>query len=119
VPRAAPPTAGKAVFGRRSRGPEAVGSRPEGASPEGVLDLLGNIWQWTLDRYDPNAYRLLPDEDPLREVTLDGAPLSRMRAVKRGGSWTNAAHTVRATKRGFEYLLVRRDNLGFRCAGSE
>lgn len=24
-----------------------VGSRPEGATPEGVVDLIGNVWEWT------------------------------------------------------------------------
>ena len=28
-------------------GPELVGSRPDGASPEGVLDLAGNVAEWT------------------------------------------------------------------------
>jgi formylglycine-generating enzyme required for sulfatase activity len=30
-----------------SAGPELVGSRPDGASPEGVLDLAGNVAEWT------------------------------------------------------------------------
>jgi serine/threonine protein kinase/formylglycine-generating enzyme required for sulfatase activity len=107
----------RAVYGRTTRGPEPVGARPAGASAEGVLDLLGNVWEWTADRYDARAYATLPAHAPHLPVSLDGAPLLRMRAVKRGGSWTNAAHTIRTSKRGFEYLLVRRDNLGFRCAG--
>jgi formylglycine-generating enzyme required for sulfatase activity len=28
------------------KGPELVGSRPDGASPEGVLDLAGNVAEW-------------------------------------------------------------------------
>ncbi len=28
-------------------GPDLVGSRPDGASPEGVLDLAGNVAEWT------------------------------------------------------------------------
>ena len=27
--------------------PELAGSRPDGASPEGVLDLIGNVAEWT------------------------------------------------------------------------
>lgn len=24
-----------------------VGSKPDGASPDGVVDLIGNVWEWT------------------------------------------------------------------------
>lgn len=30
-------------------GPELAGSRPDGASPDGVLDLVGNVAEWTRD----------------------------------------------------------------------
>lgn len=30
-------------------GPELAGSRPDGATPEGVLDLAGNVAEWTRD----------------------------------------------------------------------
>ncbi len=32
---------------RDATGPEVVGSRPDGATPEGVLDLSGNVAEWT------------------------------------------------------------------------
>jgi formylglycine-generating enzyme required for sulfatase activity len=32
---------------RRMRGPDPVDSHPKGASPFGVMDLVGNVWQWT------------------------------------------------------------------------
>jgi formylglycine-generating enzyme required for sulfatase activity len=31
-----------------------VGSYPSGASPYGVLDMAGNVWEWVADRYDPD-----------------------------------------------------------------
>ena len=103
-----------AVFGRKTYGPEPVGARPLGASPEGVLDLAGNVWEWCLDRYDPRAYELLPHKNPLLQVST--AP--DLKGVKRGGSWTNAPHSLRASKRGFELLTTRAANLGFRCRSS-
>jgi iron(II)-dependent oxidoreductase len=33
--------------GRTMRGPDAVSAHPNGASPFGVIDLVGNVWQWT------------------------------------------------------------------------
>jgi formylglycine-generating enzyme required for sulfatase activity len=36
--------------GRTMRGPDAVDAHPQGASPYGVMDLVGNVWQWT-DEY--------------------------------------------------------------------
>lgn len=31
-------------------GPELAGARPDGATPDGVLDLSGNVAEWTLER---------------------------------------------------------------------
>ncbi len=36
--------------GRTMRAPDDVDAHPSGASPFGVLDMVGNIWQWT-DEY--------------------------------------------------------------------
>ena len=33
--------------GRTMRGPDPVDAHPQGASPFGVMDLVGNVWQWT------------------------------------------------------------------------
>lgn len=40
----------KPVTGRVLTAPDAVDSHPQGASPYGVMDLVGNVWQWT-DEY--------------------------------------------------------------------
>ncbi|HUI44063.1 MAG TPA: SUMF1/EgtB/PvdO family nonheme iron enzyme [Terriglobia bacterium] len=36
--------------GRELHGPPDVGAHPQGASPFGVMDLVGDVWQWT-DEY--------------------------------------------------------------------
>jgi formylglycine-generating enzyme required for sulfatase activity len=35
--------------GRGATGPDGAGMRPDGATPEGILDLSGNVAEWTVD----------------------------------------------------------------------
>jgi len=41
--------------GRTLRGPDPVNAHPEGASPFGVMDLVGNVWQWTNESEDTHT----------------------------------------------------------------
>jgi len=43
----------KAVVGKKDSEPADVGSKPEGANTWGVLDLIGNVWEWTSSEYKP------------------------------------------------------------------
>ena len=40
---------------RTMRGPDAVDAHPSGASPFGVMDLVGNVWQWTDEFIDEHT----------------------------------------------------------------
>jgi formylglycine-generating enzyme required for sulfatase activity len=40
---------------RTMRGPDAVDSHPQSASPFGVVDLVGNVWQWTEEFTDEHT----------------------------------------------------------------
>ncbi|MGH8027535.1 MAG: formylglycine-generating enzyme family protein [Pseudoxanthomonas sp.] len=40
---------------RRLLPPDEVDAHPEGASPFGVLDLVGNVWQWTDEYFDDHT----------------------------------------------------------------
>lgn len=84
-----------------------VGSYPAGASPHGVLDLTGNVWEWVADPYVEHPGGDVPDPVP-------GAPAYR---VVRGGSWfTNNWYWMRAS---FRYYLPASEVstiYGFRCA---
>lgn len=40
---------------RNMRGPDAVDAHPRGASPYGVMDMVGNVWQWTEEFVDEHT----------------------------------------------------------------
>ena len=83
----------------------AVGIYPQGASPEGVLDLAGNVWEWCLNEYD----------NPER-IEFGGA----WPRVVRGGSWDCARDFTRVDIRGNPLPGDFRGDFGFRvvCASS-
>ena len=41
--------------GRTMRGPDVVSAHPTGASPDGVMDMVGNVWQWTDEYVDEHT----------------------------------------------------------------
>jgi gamma-glutamyl hercynylcysteine S-oxide synthase len=41
--------------GRILRGPDDVDAHPAGASPFGVMDMVGNVWQWTDEYVDEHT----------------------------------------------------------------
>ena len=41
--------------GRTMPGPDAVDAHPGGASPYGVMDMVGNVWQWTDEFVDEHT----------------------------------------------------------------
>lgn len=87
-----------------------VGSFPDGASPHGLLDMAGNVWEWTEDRFDPESHAS-GRVDPV------GAASGAER-VLRGGSWQSDAVALRVTARvGVPEGLASVD-VGFRCAYS-
>ncbi|MBI4552620.1 MAG: SUMF1/EgtB/PvdO family nonheme iron enzyme [Candidatus Latescibacteria bacterium] len=82
-----------------------VGSFPEGVSPYGVLDMGGNVWEWTTDWYGPYPGNLTPNP-----------AYGEQYRVIRGGSWMNYDLNTRASNRGKYYPSDTSLLLGFRCA---
>jgi formylglycine-generating enzyme required for sulfatase activity len=88
----------------------AVGSFVEGASPYGVLDMAGNVWQWCADWYRENYYQVSPNRNPSGpESSPDGH-------VMRGGSWSdNSPKYFRCAFRFRDLPDHKSTLLGFRC----
>ena len=94
---------------RNGAGLEPVGSHPQGASPEGVQDLQGNVWEWVADWYDPSYYEKGPTRNPK-------GPDEGTRKVIRGSGWESEAPLLRSAHRLNSDPKNRNHSLGFRCA---
>lgn len=91
--------------GRDLTGPADVDAHPAGASPFGVMDLTGNVWQWTDEYID----------DHTRAAILRGGSYYQPQ-----GSLWYFPETYKLNEHG-KYLLTgpskdRAGTLGFRCA---
>jgi formylglycine-generating enzyme required for sulfatase activity len=84
-----------------------VGIFPAGASPYGVLDMLGNVWEWTVSHYRPYPYN--PADG--REDENAGDDVAR---VLRGGSFYDSRRGVRCAARVRHDPDARYDSIGFR-----
>jgi formylglycine-generating enzyme required for sulfatase activity len=79
-----------------------VGSFPDGRTPEGILDLAGNVAEWS-----SGAYSETPGSPPITGLR-----------VLRGGDYMSAAPWLRAAARVPERPERRAPFIGFRCARS-
>jgi formylglycine-generating enzyme required for sulfatase activity len=106
-----PPAPERGVFRRNwgEEGNDTSGTRPSGASPYGLLDTGGNMWEFCDDWFDANYFKLSPKADPA------GPKSGRARVVK-GGSWDSRPTVLSASSRNFAYVGYREGDFGFRCA---
>jgi formylglycine-generating enzyme required for sulfatase activity len=101
-----------------SDGPRPVGSYPQGESPYRVEDLVGNVWEWTADWYQPYPGNTVPSDN-----------YGERFKVIRGKSWTRGfghqradeaqeitGHEARASYRLYYDPNFSFEDLGFRCA---
>lgn len=71
----------------------AVGIYPQGASPYQVLDMLGNVWEWCLNKYE-EPEMIKPDRS------------GHMR-VLRGDSWFHLPHSQGSAYHDNDYPIAR------------
>ncbi len=88
-----------------------VNSLPKGVSPYGAYHMAGNVREWVMDYYSPNAYSKNPAVNPK-------GPQSGKFRVVRGGSFLSSSEQIRASYRDKLLPTERYGNLGFRCAQS-
>jgi len=86
-----------------------VGSCPAGASPYGVMDMAGNVYEWVNDWYQRDYYSVSPPNNPPGPASGDYKGL-------RGGSWY--VGYFRAAWRANNNPDARYRSFGFRCAAS-
>jgi formylglycine-generating enzyme required for sulfatase activity len=79
------------------------------ASPYGVVQMAGNVYNWVSDWHDREYYAVSPERNPT------GAAVGKYRVV-RGGSWFSRAADLRLTMRGLIPPQASFNYVGFRCA---
>jgi iron(II)-dependent oxidoreductase len=106
------PQSDLAFFGGYRGETRPVGQYPKGASPYGVRDMAGQVWEWTTSIYQPYPYQ---PEDGREQISATAA------RVARGGSSSSPAIGLTATSR--EVIVPARvatghAYIGFRCVKS-
>lgn len=86
----------RANYGNKVGQTTPVGAYPAGATPEGLMDMAGNVWEWMENWYKDEAY---------------GA-----RSL-RGGSWSLLVAYLRCSARSDDYPVNLWNSFGFRVVG--
>jgi iron(II)-dependent oxidoreductase len=100
-----------ANLGQRHLRPASAGAYPRGASPLGVHQLIGDVWEWTCSDFGGYpGFAAFPY--PEYSLVFFGADYK----VLRGGSFGSDPVAVRGTFRNWDYPIRRQIFAGFRCA---
>jgi formylglycine-generating enzyme required for sulfatase activity len=97
-----------------------VGTSPVGTFPPnifGLVDMIGNIWEWTTTRY---AARHRPEEPAQGCCPVTADPDPAVNQVLKGGSHLCApeyCHRYRPAARSSQSQDSATTHIGFRCAG--
>lgn len=107
----AEPGPGHANLGQRHLEPADIGAYPAGASPAGVHQLIGDVWEWTSSGFHPYpGFRAFPYRE-YSEVFFGGDY-----RVLRGGSFGTDPVACRGTFRNWDHPIRRQIFSGFRLA---
>ncbi|MEV6254343.1 ergothioneine biosynthesis protein EgtB [Nocardia sp. NPDC051911] len=107
----ADPDVATANLGQRHLEPAEVGAYPAGASPAGVHQLIGDVWEWTASGFEAYpGFRAFPYRE-YSEVFFGGDY-----RVLRGGSFGTDPVACRGTFRNWDHPIRRQIFAGFRLA---
>ncbi|WP_426997485.1 ergothioneine biosynthesis protein EgtB [Pseudarthrobacter sp. N5] len=105
------PTPHHANLGGSALRPSPAGSYPFGASPLGVRQLIGDVWEWVSSDFRPYpGFNAFPY--PEYSEVFFGSDYK----VLRGGSWAVDSSACRGTFRNWDYPIRRQIFSGFRTA---
>ena len=106
-----PPTPERANLAQTRHQPTSAGSFPAGASPMGVLQMVGDVWEWTSTEFDGYpGFTSFPYKEYSEVFFRDGYK------VLRGGSWATDPLACRTTFRNWDHPIRRQIFAGFRTA---
>jgi formylglycine-generating enzyme required for sulfatase activity len=108
-----PPNGNQALFNKALNGTRPVGGYPDGISPYGALDMIGNVREWVTDFYSEYYYGESAERNPTGPTEAKDNE-----HVLRGASWTDAVHYARIAMRFHHVPWSPGDNRGFRCSVS-
>ena len=95
------------VADTKLNGTSPVGLFPSGASPSGVLDMAGNVWEWCAGPYWSG------------EAPENGSAAAAHSKALRGGSWRDDVNLTMVGSRDRAHPTVRELDIGFRLAWVE
>ena len=91
-----------------------VGSYP--ANDYGLYDVIGNVFEWCLDKWDQDFYKNSPQKNPLSDGNISDL-INNYKYIKetrvlRGGSWPKNERVAARFSCSPQYTSY---NIGFRC----
>ncbi|MCA9694443.1 MAG: SUMF1/EgtB/PvdO family nonheme iron enzyme, partial [Myxococcales bacterium] len=101
----------------RYPGTAPVGSFPAGATQHGLLDMVGNVFEWTADSFHPYPAKVVPGLEPEGGPPEDALQVPTRNRVIRGGAFNSFLPDFTNPALRFPMDAASHSHgVGFRCA---